>query len=247
MLPDRRAIVFDLDDTLYPYDAFLRSGFAAIARHLDQTLRIRRSLTMRLLDCAARGPLRGREIQALLHALDLPMSLIPALCDVLRSHTPALELPRASRLTLGALRRRGWRLGILTNGAPDVQRRKVYALGLTPLVDRIVYAAEHGDGTGKPDLAPFEEIARRLDTPPGHIVMVGNDERCDVSGALDAGMVAIRCAVWTDATPIGTRAMATIARLSQLPSLVPAVIAGRHSDTAEPRNHDGRIEALHVA
>jgi predicted HAD superfamily phosphohydrolase YqeG len=34
MPPDRRGIVFDLDDTLFPMRRYRLSGFAAVAAHL---------------------------------------------------------------------------------------------------------------------------------------------------------------------------------------------------------------------
>ena len=37
MPPERRAVVFDLDDTIYPYRRFKLSGFAEVARHLERT------------------------------------------------------------------------------------------------------------------------------------------------------------------------------------------------------------------
>ncbi len=49
VLPDRRAVVFDLDDTLYPYRRFVLSGFAAVAGYLARTHRFDRRRVLRLL------------------------------------------------------------------------------------------------------------------------------------------------------------------------------------------------------
>ncbi len=66
------------------------------------------------------------------------------------------------------------------------------ALGLTALVDTVVYAAEHGSGRGKPDPEPFQTALARLGVAPGRAVFVGDDERCDVAGAAGAGMRTLR-------------------------------------------------------
>ena len=39
MRPDRRALVFDLDDTLYPYSSFVASGFRVVAERLLEQFR----------------------------------------------------------------------------------------------------------------------------------------------------------------------------------------------------------------
>ena len=67
MLPDRRAVVFDLDDTLYPYRRFVLSGFAAVAAHLAA----RRAASIARVGVPRAGarlarPARGREIQVCL-------------------------------------------------------------------------------------------------------------------------------------------------------------------------------------
>lgn len=232
MLPDRRAIVFDLDDTLYPQRRFVLSGFLAVARHLERIGGLDARLGFAALAGYSRGAARGREIQACLAQHDLDPALAPELIDVLRYHAPRLRLPRASARVLADLRRAGWRLGVLTNGQPTIQRAKVTALGLERHVDAVVYATACGAGQGKPDAEPFAEIARRLAVPPPHAVMVGDDERCDVGGALAAGMLAIRCVAWTRADAGSTAAPAAITHLSHVLSVAPVLLeeaSNRHA------------------
>src|SRR5690606_35646828 len=146
VLPDRRAVVFDLDDTLYPYRAFVLSGFAAVAADLEASDTIGRAdVFRRLVDASAR-PDAGREIQACLAALGLPDSIAPELVARLRDHTPTLTLSRCARRALDDLRAANWRIGILTNGPSDIQTRKIAALGLAARVDAVVYATSTGTG-----------------------------------------------------------------------------------------------------
>src|SRR6187402_3611649 len=102
---DPRAVVFDLDDTLYPHRRFTASGFVAVARHLEATCGVDARLGLAALQRAARGLERGREIQACLDQHDLPAAHLPALVDVLRHHTPRLRLPASAARTLATLRR----------------------------------------------------------------------------------------------------------------------------------------------
>jgi putative hydrolase of the HAD superfamily len=221
--PDPRAIVFDLDDTLYPYRQFKQSGFNAVAAHLAREHDLDEARVAAHLRAAARGALRGRELQACLNVFGLPHLMLPDLLAVLRCHEPALTLPAATRGLLRRLRDDGWAIGINTNGAEVLQRRKVAALGLEPLVDTVVYAAGFGTGAGKPEPDSFLEAARRLGVPAGCTVFVGNDEQCDIEGALAAGMLPILCAAWASA-PEGTRARAVTRRLNQIPSIAHALL-----------------------
>jgi HAD superfamily hydrolase (TIGR01509 family) len=226
-----RAVIFDLDDTLYPYRRFRLSGFAALADRLAIEHGLDRRLGFAALVRASRGVDRGREVQACLAQYDLPQDLASSLIEALRHHAPRLRLPASACRTFAALRRAGWRIGVLTNGQPSIQSRKVTALGLQALVDQVVYAATCGPGTGKPDPECFAETVRQLGVPAGRAVMVGDDERCDVAGALTAGLHAIRCAVWTPA-PETTAASGIVRRLTHVPSVAHALLeeaSSRHA------------------
>jgi putative hydrolase of the HAD superfamily len=220
---DPRAIVFDLDDTLYPYRQFKLSGFDAVARRLARLDGVDARQVGSVLRRSARGAMRGRELQACLDALSLPASLVDDLLTEIRTHEPSLVLPRSAARLLTRVRHEGWRVGILTNGAEPVQRRKIDALTLPPLVDAIVFASAHGTGVGKPERAPFEVISGRLGVPASRTVFVGNDERCDIEGAIGAGMRAIYCAIWT-VPPVGTRAHGVAHRFHQIPRLAEGLL-----------------------
>jgi putative hydrolase of the HAD superfamily len=231
MRRDTRAVIFDLDDTLYPYRRFKLSGFLAVARHLCDRAGLDVRLGFTALAHASRGSQRGTELQACLAQHDLPAEWVSELVDVLRYHEPRLTLPLVSRRTLRTLREDGWRLGILTNGPRSIQAAKVAALGLAPLVDVVGYASAIGTGRGKPDPDAFAWIARELSVAAGRAVFVGNDEQCDISGAAGAGMLPVRCAVWASSSD-PTSARAVVHRLSQVPAVASSLIkeaSNRHA------------------
>ena len=188
-MSERRAVVFDLDDTLYPVRSFVLSGFAAVAREVAGSLGVSPSRVLHTLRFAR----RGCEFQQLCERLKLPMSDAARYVETVRRHTPHIRLPPETARVLAALRH-GWRLGVLTNGVPAIQRRKVEALGLAGLVDTIVFAAECGDRTGKPDPAAFVAVLDQLGTSPERSVFVGDDPEADIAGARRAGMRTIHLA-----------------------------------------------------
>ena len=200
MLREPRAIVFDLDDTLYPLQRFVRSGFAAVARELERSRGIDAGRALRVLMTAMRDA-RGRELQVAAMTFRLPPAIVSDLVDVIRLHRPKIRLPRATVDALQRLRRH-WQIGVLTNGLPDLQERKVDSLGLWFMVDTVVYANAVGAGRGKPEREAFHEVSRRLGVDPARTVFVGNDERCDMFGASYAGMRTIHLgggSCWADA------------------------------------------------
>jgi putative hydrolase of the HAD superfamily len=183
-MSETRAIVFDLDNTLYPQEQFTLSGFLAVANFVEAQFGIPRDRAMRTLRRARRAR-RGRELQELCARFDLSSTIVPHLVSVVRLHEPGMRLPGPSAIALRKLRQ-DWRIGVLTNGMPSVQRRKVQALGLAPLVDVVLFAEEHGEG-GKPHPAPFLAMRERLDVPADRTVFVGDDPSADIWGAHRAG------------------------------------------------------------
>jgi FMN phosphatase YigB (HAD superfamily) len=98
-------------------------------------------------------------------------------------------------------------------------------------VDTVVYATTCGAGNGKPDPAAFRDTARQLDVQPHRVVFVGNDEVCDVGGAIGAGMHAVLCSVWArPSSP--TRAHRVVNHLSEVPAAARALLEGGSSSHA---------------
>jgi putative hydrolase of the HAD superfamily len=223
---DARAVVFDLDDTLYPCRRFVSSGFRAVAVAVERQYGVPAGLALRtLFQARARGG-RGQELQHLCRALDLPEALAATLRSWIRGHAPTLRLPERSRQVLQQLRP-GWRLGILTNGDPAIQERKVAALGVGALVDAVVFANACGDGRGKPAREGFQAVLERLDTPAGSSVFVGDDGLADMHGAMGVEMKTIHVLRRTRWVPVGrpvTGADAAVTTLLQVPEIAERLV-----------------------
>ena len=182
------ALIFDMDDTLYPERQFVRSGFGAVAAYVERRFEVPQDAALRTLLGALRRGQRRDALQQLCVAHTLSLDLVPTLVDVIRGHAPMLRLPAASVETLITVRESGWRIGVLTNGRPDIQARKAAALGLRACVDQIVFAEDWGSGRGKPEPEPFSVVLDRLQADPASSVFVGDDPWCDMFGARRAGM-----------------------------------------------------------
>lgn len=97
-----------------------------------------------------------------------------------------------AREALERLRRALPRLALVTNGAAVPQRAKLERFGLSGFFDHIQVEGEFGPG--KPEPAVYRHVAAALEVEPGACLMVGDNYRCDVLGALAVGMHA----AWID-------------------------------------------------
>ena len=220
------AVVFDLDDTLYPERRFALSGYAAMATRLAGETGMPAGVLYRFLVRRFRDDGREGLLQALCAAHALPLGEVPRLVEVIRTHPPRLRLPRRSRVVLSELRRRGHRLAVLTNGLPATQRGKVAALGLEPLVDLVVYAQECAPD-GKPARVCFTTVLRRLQVAATAAVFVGDHPEKDMGGAAAAGFRTI----WLPGRrpgPVPAAAQAVAGSLADVPALVARLLEERH-------------------
>lgn len=80
----------------------------------------------------------------------------------------------------------GFKIGLLTNGVPDMQREKLAASGLAPFFDAVAVSGEHLVGKPKPEI--FHILLRDLGTPPESAMMVGNSLARDIAGAQASGI-----------------------------------------------------------
>jgi putative hydrolase of the HAD superfamily len=187
LLRESRAILLDLDDTLYPHRAFVLSGFRRVAERLARERGLPLRTVLRVLRRAYTNGEGGNELHVLCARFGLPSSIEPWLVAVMRDHAPSLRLPRESASVLTALRA-SWKIGLLTTGAPEIQRRKIAALGLGNLVDAVVFAADYGDGGRQPGSEAFHAALDQLNATPETAVFVGDDPATDIAGASAVGL-----------------------------------------------------------
>lgn len=102
-------------------------------------------------------------------------------CNVIFEHTVLL---------LKELKRKGYIVGIITNGPSYLQNHKLDESGLRKYCDITVVSGDVG--VHKPDPALFEYTAKKLNLPTCECTYVGDHPINDIKGALDAGMHAIR-------------------------------------------------------
>lgn len=133
-----RAIVFDLDDTLYLERDFAFSGFRAVCKQFDSSLGNagkNYSRCVELFDGPHRSRVFNQLVSERLGKEDL--DLVTKLVEAFRSHRPVISLQPDADRALKNLRGR-FRIGLITDGPSVTQWNKIDALGLRARIDEII-------------------------------------------------------------------------------------------------------------
>ena len=205
-MPLLRGVLFDLDDTLADSSAVEERIWNDVV-----------SLIASRYDGLDRDLLRARYLEALhrhypaLAAgdIDMPTFRRIRLAEALEPWGPLEEelleayIAEKARIademvaapgaieTVRGLRRQGIRVGVLTNGPSDFQRRKLETSGVGAEVDAVAVSGELG--VAKPDERAFALALDLLGTTAAETAMVGDSVENDVLGAMRAGLAAV---VW---------------------------------------------------
>lgn len=118
--------------------------------------------------------------------------------------------------------RKHYKLAMVTNGIPDVQRTKVRNTQLDELFDVVVISGELG--FGKPDPRIYAETLDRLGLTADECIMVGDNFRRDVAGAQDAGIRGVWISIGRPSPDPSVTPWLTIESLAELPARLAALI-----------------------
>lgn len=116
---------------------------------------------------------------------ELPPAMVQAFSAARRRYPLYPEIEGLIAHLLGA----GYRLGIVTNGVPDLQREKIAGCKVSGQFHAAIVSGEID--CGKPDPGIFHHICRELGVNPADSVMVGDNPERDVAGAMAAGMKSV--------------------------------------------------------
>jgi putative hydrolase of the HAD superfamily len=184
--PMLRALVFDLDDTLYPEHEFVLSGFRAV----DAWLRLHRGWSgfqESATDAFASGA-RGNIFDLALRELGFPANsqLVSEMVRTYREHRPSLTLHPDARRALNHFRG-SLKLGIITDGYLQTQQNKVAALGLDREFDTVICSDQWGREHWKPSPFPYQKLMEALACTGNECLYVGDNPAKDFVTARQLG------------------------------------------------------------
>lgn len=194
-----RAVIFDLDGTLYDYDTLDKEAFGQVQdlvleqlgvseEQSEEAFRRARQATKKNLGETATSHSRMLYFQKTLEYLDIrPLYLALEMYEVYWGvFLQKMELYPGVKKFLDALHEKYIRVAICTDLLAHIQHRKLKALKMTDDVDCLVTSEEAG--AEKPSAKIFELCLEKLRLYPKEVCFVGDNFEKDVKGAAAAGM-----------------------------------------------------------
>lgn len=185
-LDDIKAVIFDLDDTLYLEKDYVKSGYNLIAKAFPEVANMSEKLWKVFLD-------GGKAIDQVLLQEGLLTEENKNKClNIYRNQVPDIQLDDLIKNLILELKDKGYKLGIITDGRVEGQRAKIKALDLERLVDQIIITDELGGvQMRKPNEKAFVLISERLGVDYKNAVYVGDNPKKDFIAPEKLGMRAI--------------------------------------------------------
>ena len=189
-----QVIVFDLDDTLYPERDFVYSGFRAVAAWAEKELGIPAKRGFTDLKGLFDEGTRGNIFDIWLKNLGINTKyLVNLMVQIYREHIPHITSYPGIPDLLQRLKVK-FRLGLVTDGIADVQRRKLAALDLEKFFDALVFSDECGRDreAWKPSVKPFRIVLDKLRVRGSETIYIADNPHKDFFGARQVGMFTFR-------------------------------------------------------
>jgi HAD superfamily hydrolase (TIGR01549 family) len=197
-----KAVLFDVDGTLFDRGLAQRKVLEIIVRqfrHIFGAFEMERvakafaesdRITTEEFEAGApSNSLRRKRSRLFLQLLGLrdDEDLADAITEVYVRDYPTVDAAMAGAVPLVKELSQLFIVGVVSNGLPDVQYRKLEAIGLQQVLSRIVLSEEIG--IRKPDPRIFRHAARLLQLQPSECLYVGDSYASDVVGAKASGML----------------------------------------------------------
>lgn len=175
-----KGMIFDLDDTLYSEKEYVRSGFKSVSDYLggryEDKLWQYFEAGKPAIDYLLKNLGREGEKETVL--------------KIYREHKPDIHLYDGVAEMIEELKKKGIKIGIITDGRPEGQKNKIEALGLD--VDDVIITDELG-GTQfrKPCDIAFRILQTRWRLAPSQMVYVADNPAKDFQAPRQLGMKSV--------------------------------------------------------
>ncbi len=177
-----KAIIFDMDDTLYPEQQYIRSGYRAVAQRLS-AFGVSSEVAFDLLwDIFSHDP-QEKVFNAVLAKLNITETpeLISELITLYREHQPNISPSDGVAELLGYLSGK-YTLGLISDGYMPGQQNKLDALGIGKFFTEVIFTETLGRKHWKPSSRAFELMAQKLGFAHSECVYIGDNQKKDFVG-----------------------------------------------------------------
>lgn len=189
-----KAVLFDLDNTLYDTQQYFIGAFESISKYVSSEYdlpeqKIYKTLGKLWQKKTSMYPYLFNDLLKLLQIKQDSPEVIDALVRLFNGYAGNIELYPDVLPTLQELRGRLYKLGIITDGTVERQKRKIELLKLEPLFDVIIYTKEI---ESKASPTPFLAALARLNVKAPDAYYIADNPLIDFKGAKEVGIKTIR-------------------------------------------------------
>ena len=197
-----KAIIFDLDDTLYSYSKLNEQGINEICNYTCEKLKIEKEKFYEAFDKAKKevkdtlGDVASSHNRLLYCQKTLenlnenPFSIALEMYEVYWQHIlKNMKLNDGVLEVLEFCNQKNIKIGICTDLTVHIQHRKIRKLGIDEYIDAIVTSEEVG--VEKPNFKMYNKILEKLNVLSGETLFVGDSLKKDVLGSVEYGMKAL--------------------------------------------------------
>lgn len=199
---DIKALYFDLDHTLWDFEANSALTFKSLFSEYDIALDLTQFLAVYIPNNNVywkryregkidKETLRFERLKTVFDALNYPATntLIDDLSDAYIQTLPEHNLLFDGTIEILTALKPHFNMHIITNGFQDVQYFKMKNSGLLPFFDTVTDSSSVG--VKKPNPKIFEHALTIGQVAPNEAVMIGDNLEADIEGALSTGMHAV--------------------------------------------------------
>ncbi len=175
-----KVVIFDLDDTLISEKLYIESGY----RHISELLSLRvnkddQEIYGLLIELFKKSPKNvfNRVLDRL--GVIYTKKNIIELVEEYRNHLPRINFFEDVLPCLKDLKKKGIKVGIITDGYANAQRQKLKAVKAINYFDEIVVTDEIGRKYWKPHPKAFEMMKEKLNVEFNEMIYVGDNPEKD--------------------------------------------------------------------
>lgn len=173
-----KVVLFDLDDTLFPEEEYVKSGFHYVAKVVEKAYCCAQEKVYQQLWKEYQKS-SSYVFNRVLEYFDISADAVPALVEAYRMHKPTIQYYDDVLPCLMELKAKDVCLGIITDGYASAQKNKLQALEADSYFDKIIVTDDLGKDYWKPHPKAFEMMKDYFDVDYSEMAYVGDNPKKD--------------------------------------------------------------------
>lgn len=168
-----KAVIFDMDDTLFAEKEYVLSGFSAVDQYLSEKgVSGFYEKSSELFRIGHRGSIFNDVLDY--YNIKYSKSDIMKLVEVYREHKPTIAMFDDAKWAISKLENK-YKLGLITDGNLNTQQNKAKALRLEKKFDVLIFTDEFGREHWKPSEKPYLTVKKFFNVEHHELIYIGDN------------------------------------------------------------------------